>query len=261
MGKLTHLMIHCAATIDGQDIRPEDIERMHIGAKVYANGTVHYKGKKYPSIEALPSDDFIGDVPAKKTRGRGWSRVGYSKFWTLDGEVHTLREYDEDNWIDNNEYTNGALGMNSKTRHFCYAGGLSKDKRRGRRYAFLTMTKAQEESLIAEIKSEIKNHPHILVCGHNQYANKGCPSMNTVLWLNVHGIPEENIDKSKMRTVLQPVFENKYQGNDFRKWVNDNHADYAREIDLDASGSHTNDYITKAYYKLRHQYNAQNKDS
>lgn len=49
-------------------------------------------------------------------------------------------------------------------------------------------------------------------------------------------------------------FENKEEGNAFREWVNDNHADVAREIDLDRSGSHDNSYILKAYDLLGEEY-------
>lgn len=255
MSKLTHLMVHCAATFAGQDVTPDDIRRMHMGVKKNKDGSVYYKGKKYANINALPNDK-IGDVPAKKTRGRGWSRVGYSKFFTLEGLFHILQEYNEDNWIDNSEYTNGALGMNSKTRHFCYAGGLSRTKINGRYPAFITLTAAQETSLVLAINEEIKNHPEIKVCGHNQYANKGCPSFNTVLWLEEMGIPSANIDRTKMRTRLQPVFKTKTEGDKFRNWVNDYCAEYAKSIDLDRTGSHKNDFITRAYYRQRHYYNS-----
>jgi len=42
-------------------------------------------------------------------------------------------------------------------------------------------------------------------------------------------------------------FENRSQGNDFRKWVNDNYSSVAKEIDLDRTGDYNNCYIRKAY--------------
>lgn len=50
-------------------------------------------------------------------------------------------------------------------------------------------------------------------------------------------------------------FATKADGDKFRGWVNDNFADYAREIDLDRSGSHTNKYIMKAWNRLKDEYN------
>lgn len=49
-------------------------------------------------------------------------------------------------------------------------------------------------------------------------------------------------------------FKNKTEGNKFRMWVNDNHYEYAREIDLDKYGSHNNSYILKAYKKYGKEY-------
>ena len=259
MGKLKHLMIHCAATIKGKDVRPEAIERMHMGCRIHSNGSVSYKGKIYKSLSSLPNEE-LGGVKAYKTRGRGWSRVGYSKYFTIDGQEHLLQDYNEDEWIDADEYTNGALGMNSTTRHFCYAGGLSdhKELRNGKQYypAIITLTQPQEKALVSAIKAEIKNHPDIIVCGHNQYANKGCPSMKTSLWLEVNGIEKKNIDYSRLRTRLSDIFKSRTCGDKFRRFVNKNFPEIASEIDLDPSGSHNNDYILKAYYKLRHEYNS-----
>lgn len=47
-------------------------------------------------------------------------------------------------------------------------------------------------------------------------------------------------------------------GNAFRKWVNDNHNAYARQIDLDPTGSHTNSYFEKAWKKYGGEYIAEN---
>jgi hypothetical protein len=261
MAKYLKLMLHCAASIEGVDVRPEQINRMHMGCLINKDGSVLYKGKKYASLDALPKNDYIDGVPARETRGRGWSRGGYSKYYTLDGKAHVLRAYNEDNWIDSNEFTNGALGTNGHTRHFCYGGGLSKRKRNGKHFALLTMTEEQEQSMLRDIKAEIAAHPHIVVGGHNQYANKGCPSMITALWLEVHGIPKKNIDQTKLKTTLQPVFDTPAGGNAFRAWVNDHHPDFAKSINLDRTGHNNNEYILRAWYKLRHDYKRYNENS
>ncbi len=54
--------------------------------------------------------------------------------------------------------------------------------------------------------------------------------------------------------VVEKPFKNKTEGNKFRKWVNDNHPEYAREIDLDVKGSHTNSYIMRAWAKYGKDY-------
>jgi hypothetical protein len=42
-------------------------------------------------------------------------------------------------------------------------------------------------------------------------------------------------------------FKNRTEGNAFRAWVNDNHSDYARSIDLDRTGPFNNPTIQKAW--------------
>ena len=42
-------------------------------------------------------------------------------------------------------------------------------------------------------------------------------------------------------------FKNRTEGNAFRAWVNDNHSDYARSIDLDRTGPFNNPNIQKAW--------------
>ena len=44
-------------------------------------------------------------------------------------------------------------------------------------------------------------------------------------------------------------FKTKAEGDAFRKWVNDTHPEYAKEIDLDTTGSHNNSFIKKALAK------------
>lgn len=65
--------------------------------------------------------------------------------------------------------------------------------------------------------------------------------------LGVLGFINPNKDSS------QP-FKNKAEGNNFRKWVNDNHSEYAKQIDLDEKGSHTNAYILKAWNEYGKEY-------
>ena len=47
---------------------------------------------------------------------------------------------------------------------------------------------------------------------------------------------------------------NTAEGNAFRGWINDTYPAYAKEIDLDRTGSYNNSYITKAWKKYGTQY-------
>ena len=49
-------------------------------------------------------------------------------------------------------------------------------------------------------------------------------------------------------------FKNKKEGDKFRLWVNETYPDYAKEIDLDEKGSHTNKFIMKAWKKYGTEY-------
>ena len=51
---------------------------------------------------------------------------------------------------------------------------------------------------------------------------------------------------------------NKEEGDKFRNWINDVYPVYAKEIDLDRSGSFNNSYITKAWKKYGTEYTLSN---
>tara|TARA_R100001086_G_scaffold235296_1_gene158137 strand:+ start:204 stop:1019 length:816 start_codon:yes stop_codon:yes gene_type:complete len=57
---------------------------------------------------------------------------------------------------------------------------------------------------------------------------------------------------------IEVAIKNRDEGNAFRNWVNDNYPEYAKQIDLDRSGSHTNAYIKKAWKKYGTEYTQQN---
>jgi N-acetylmuramoyl-L-alanine amidase len=168
MGKLTHLIIHCTATPAGRKVDADDIWRWH--------------------------------TSPKEMGGRGWDRVGYSDMIYLDGTLVNLTPFNQDNSVDPWEITWGAKGMNSRSRHVVYVGGLDYD------YAtpldeddqpgfmpFDTRTPEQKHALEIYVKYMILRHPDIKVAGHNQFAMKACPSFNVPYWLRQIGIPEKNI--------------------------------------------------------------------
>jgi hypothetical protein len=49
-------------------------------------------------------------------------------------------------------------------------------------------------------------------------------------------------------------FTNKEEGDEFRKWVNDKHSDWAKENKLDVTGSYDNSFIRKAWSKFKDAY-------
>ena len=161
--KLEYLVIHCTATPEGREVTPEDIKKWHTSSKS--------KG------------------------GRGWSRVGYTDLIQLDGSLKNLMPYDQDDEVDPWEITNGARGFNSKSRHIVYSGGCQKTKPKWSKHypPKDTRTEPQKEALLIYVLFTIMRHPNIKVIGHNEIANKACPSFNVGKWLREIGVEEKNI--------------------------------------------------------------------
>lgn len=159
MKKLKYLIIHCTATPEGRAVTSGDIYTMHTAPPPY---------------------------------GRGWDRVGYSDMIHLDGSIENLTPYNDDEFVQNDEMTWGVAGKNSISRHVVYVGGVDAEGNEKD-----TRTQQQEFALIRYIGRAIAKHPDILIAGHNQFANKACPSFNVPNWLQKIGVPEKNIYSKK----------------------------------------------------------------
>ncbi len=155
MTRLKYLVIHCTATPEGRDVSSAEIHRWHTSPK-----------------------------PA----GRGWKQVGYTDLIHVDGTVERLVQNNEDAFVDGWEITNGAVGINRVSRHIVYAGGITTGGA-----AKDTRTVLQKEALKKYVIDFVKRFPGAKVAGHNQFANKACPSFNVGLWLREIGISYNNI--------------------------------------------------------------------
>lgn len=158
MGKIKYLMLHCTATPEHREVSKKDIEDWHI-------------------------------------KGRGWSRVGYSDLIHLDGTLENLIPFNQDDNIDSWELSNGAKGYNLITKHVVYAGGTESKKPIWAKYYKPKDTRTQEQKNTLEVyvKHMILRHPNIKVIGHNEVANKACPSFNVSLWLESINVDLKNI--------------------------------------------------------------------
>jgi len=128
------------------------------------------------------------DIRKWHIEGRGWRRVGYTDLIQLDGRIVNLTPFDQDDEVESWELTNGARGMNGISRHIVYSGGMDKDYK----YAKDTRTEEQEYVMRAYVIETVARYPEIKVCGHNQFANKACPSFDVPSWL-LGIIPQKNI--------------------------------------------------------------------
>lgn len=100
---------------------------------------------------------------------RGFTNIGYHYVIYLDGSVHKGRP----------EETAGAhtLNHNSNSIGVCYIGGMDKANAKPKD----TRTPAQMCALKDLVKKLKTKYPNATVHGHNEFANKACPSFNVQL--------------------------------------------------------------------------------
>lgn len=97
-------------------------------------------------------------------KARGWNGIGYHYVVYRDGSIHKGRS----------EEQIGAhcKGHNRNSIGICYIGGLAADGRTAKD----TRTEAQRKAMLDLLGSLLIRYPHAPVHGHNEFANKACPS-------------------------------------------------------------------------------------
>lgn len=177
MNNLDYLIFHCTATPRGRKVTASDILKWHLS----------------PPPE-----------------GRGWSKPGYSDVLYLDGELVNLTPFNQDNIVDPWEITNGALGMNLRSRHIVYVGGLDLDPQLvggqddddaindiANLVPADTRTDEQKSAMEIYAKYMILRHPLIKLAGHGDFNDTHCPSFNVHEWAKSVGINDANIYHKK----------------------------------------------------------------
>jgi len=98
---------------------------------------------------------------------RGFSTIGYHYLIHLDGTIETGRPIER----------MGAhtTGENRNSIGICYVGGMTKDMKKAKD----TRTPKQKDSLVKLMHELIyKYNKDMTIHGHNEFANKACPSFN-----------------------------------------------------------------------------------
>ena len=98
---------------------------------------------------------------------RGFNTIGYHYLIHLDGRIEKGRPIEKQ----------GAhcSGQNRNSIGICYVGGMTKDMKKAKD----TRTPKQKDSLILlMIQLMYKYNKDMTIHGHNEYANKACPSFN-----------------------------------------------------------------------------------
>ena len=98
---------------------------------------------------------------------RGFNDIGYHYLIHIDGTIEEGRPL--------NKQGAHCSGQNRGSIGICYVGGMSKDMKKAKD----TRTQAQKDSLIKLMHELIyKYNKDMTIHGHNEYANKACPSFN-----------------------------------------------------------------------------------
>ena len=96
---------------------------------------------------------------------RGFNDIGYHYLIHIDGTIEEGRPL--------NKQGAHCSGQNRGSVGICYVGGMSKDMKKAKD----TRTQAQKDSLINLMHELIyKYNKDMTIHGHNEYANKSCPS-------------------------------------------------------------------------------------
>lgn len=97
---------------------------------------------------------------------RGWKDIGYHYVIYLNGTIHKGRPESEVG-AHCSKYNKNSIGI-------CYIGGVDKDGKTPKD----TRTEGQKRALIEILKRLKRDYPNATLHGHNEFANKACPSFN-----------------------------------------------------------------------------------
>jgi len=123
---------------------------------------------------------------------RGWSDIGYHRVVYLDGTVRAGRDM---------ERTGAHVkGRNTGTLGYCYIGGVDIDGK-----PMDTRTAAQKASMAKLTHEAMRDYGITKVTGHNEYANKACPSFDVQTDPVIQAAMGRRV--APAHTVPQPVME------------------------------------------------------
>ena len=101
-----------------------------------------------------------------KPKGNGWKDIGYHFVIYRDGSVHPGRPIEQ--------IGAHTSGYNANSIGICYIGGCAKDGKTPKD----TRTTEQKAAMVKLVTELRRRFPNASVHGHNEFANKACPSFN-----------------------------------------------------------------------------------
>ena len=159
-----------------------------VGAKTWAALGVTQSKRKVDEIiihcTATPEgEDFTVEQIRQMHLARGFSDVGYHFIIGRDGKIHAGRPV----------AIAGAhcTGHNTRSIGVSLVGGCpGRNVPDWKKKSKDTRTPAQRAALEKLVKEQLKIYPGSTVHGHNEFANKACPSFNVKEWLTQVGIKQ-----------------------------------------------------------------------
>ena len=159
-----------------------------VGAKTWAALGVTQSARKVDEIiihcTATPEgEDFTVEQIRQMHLARGFSDVGYHFIIGRDGKIHAGRPV----------AIAGAhcTGHNTRSIGVSLVGGCpGRNVPDWNKKSKDTRTPAQRVALEKQVKELLKRYPGATVHGHNEFANKACPSFNVKEWLTQVGIKQ-----------------------------------------------------------------------
>ena len=109
-------------------------------------------------------DYTVQQIREWHVKGNGWRDIGYHYIIYRDGSIHTGRPIEQ--------IGAHTTGYNSHSIGICYIGGYAADGKTPKD----TRTEAQRRALIKLLRELKAKYPSATIHGHNEFANKACPS-------------------------------------------------------------------------------------
>lgn len=119
---------------------------------------------------ATPSTTTIASILNYWKNNLRWKNPGYHLIIKEDGSWTQL--------LDFNKISNGVQGINYRSIHASYIGGIDSQKK-----AKDTRSDMQKEVFKVIYESFSRKLPNLTFHGHNEFSNKDCPCFDVIQWV------------------------------------------------------------------------------
>ena len=141
------------------------VESVDLKTKRFVNRLIIHCAASPPEM-----DIGVKEIRDWHVKDNGWRDIGYHHVIRRDGNIEVGRHIDEVG-AHTSGYNTGSIGV-------CLVGGVDVKNKPDANF-----TKAQWDTLERYVQSFQKQYPKATIHGHNEYANKACPSFNVQEWL------------------------------------------------------------------------------